>query len=146
MEKLKFKTVGQFLVALEEGPLYSQDSSRFTFDNSWCEVVVVNTNFDRSLPVVKYSDMRALSKQIKAEEFTRQKPIPDKALVWCWDNTDIAYRPVRFYNAKDECVFHIHGYRDGASYDHYEVIEPNSEGIYEAPFEWANEAKKKLED
>lgn len=140
MEKLKFNTVGQFLVALEEGPLFDKEGYMTVFVNQ-CEVVV-----EHAEKTVSHFCMRPLLDVIKDKEFTRQKPIPDKALVWCWDNADIACRAVRFYSAEDGCVFHLYGHRNGSSYDHYEVIEPNEQGLYEASFEWANEAKKKLED
>lgn len=141
MEKLKFNTVGQFLVALEKGPLYcNEENSKLTFDDS--EVIV------EDLKIRTRSSYRVMRSLVKLTEkvFTRQKPIPDKALVWCWDNADIACRAVRFYSAEDGCVFHLYGHRNGSSYDHYEVIEPNEQGIYEEPFAWANEAVKKLED
>jgi len=41
------------------------------------------------------------------------KPIPDKALVWCWDNEDNAMRSLRAYDSHNKCAFTHNGYRDG---------------------------------
>lgn len=143
MEKLKFETVGQFLVALEEGPLYCNKGCRFILDNHANEIHVEDLNTPKTMHCNTIWWMKEFTKE---REFTRQKPIPDKALVWCWDDDCIAFRAARFYDAKNNCIFTLHGQRDGSNYSNYEVIEPNERGIYEEPFTWANEAVKKLED
>ena len=60
--------------------------------------------------------------------------IPDKALVWCWDDKNTA-----FYDARNKCVFNHFGKRNGFSYDNYELYK----GEYP---DWAKEALKTLED
>lgn len=146
MEKLKFNTVGQFLVALEEGHLFNEEGLMYVLnEDEGCLEISRSGKLvqkEYSLSGIWHSSIN----YDKHKRFTRQKPIPDKALVWCWDNADIAYRAVRFYSAEDGCVFHLYGHRNGSSYDHYEVIEPNEQGLYEHPFDWANEAVKKLEN
>lgn len=140
MEKLKFNTVGQFLVALEEGPLYNKKGYMTALVNG-SEVVV-----EHAEKTVSHFCMRPLFDVMKDKEFTRQKPIPDKALVWCWDNGWDCKRDIRFYDAISGGTFSASGPRDYSKYDHYQVIEPDKQGIYEEPFAWANEAVEKLED
>jgi len=66
--------------------------------------------------------------------------IPDKALVWCWDNGHLFYKELRFWDAKNKATFHRSiGNRAGSSYENYEIY------IGEEP-EWAVEARKLLED
>lgn len=143
MEKLKFNTVGQFLVALEEGSLYGIDDKKYTLSDKSCKVIVVDMTARHSFSV---DTLEGVRDRIYENKFTRSRSIPDKALVWCWNDGWEVRRDIRFYNAKDGCVFHVYGHRDGSNYSNYEVIEPNEQGLYEHPFEWANEAKKKLED
>lgn len=140
MEKLKFKTVGQFLVALEESPLYDEKGYMTTLFNQ-SEVIV-----EHAEKTVSHFCMRPLFDVIRDKEFTRQKPIPDKALVWCWDDDWKTRRDIRFYDNKNNHAFVTDGCRYGDKYDNYEVIESNEQGVYEHPFAWANEAVKKLED
>ena len=69
-----------------------------------------------------------------------QVPIPDKALVWCWDDDDKFGRCLRFYDAKKGRAFSgIDGDRKGFIYDNFELYK----GEYP---EWAKEIQKKLED
>ena len=140
MEKLKIETVGQFLVALEEGPLYNEEGYMTALVNQ-SEVVV-----EHAEKTVSHFCMRPLFDVIRDKEFTRQKPIPDKALVWCWDDDWKTRRDIRFYDATNERTFSVKGDRNGSRYNNVEVIEPNKHGVYEEPFAWANEAKKQLED
>ena len=66
--------------------------------------------------------------------------IPDKALVWCWDNHWICGTELRFYDAKNKTTFKISdGDRAGFKFDNYELYK----GEYP---DWAKEAQKKLED
>lgn len=142
MEKLKFNTVGQFLVALEESPLYNQEGYMVALVNG-SEVVV-----EHAEKTVSHFCMRPLLDVIKKEEFTRQKPIPDKALVWCWDD-NMKCRDIRFYDKISECHFDIWGRRSNmcTQFEHYEAIPKNPEtNLYDGAFSWANEAVKKLED
>jgi len=39
------------------------------------------------------------------------KPIPDKSLVWCWDNNWNTMRSLRVYDANNKSVFHTSGTR-----------------------------------
>lgn len=145
-DKLKFETVGQFLVALEEGPLYDENCIRYVLEG-------VPTKVD-ALAVVEYSlenrCIRCNTGLLSAQEnsiahtFTRSRPTQDKDLVWCWDNHYKTCRSVYFYDAKNMRVFDVHGNRNGTAYSNYQIIEPNKQGLYEHPFDWANEAKKKL--
>ena len=69
-----------------------------------------------------------------------EAPIPDKALVWCWDDCDLYQRTLRFYDAKNQVSFScLKGDRGGMVYDHFELFQG------EEP-EWAIEARKKLAD
>ena len=66
--------------------------------------------------------------------------IPDKALVWCWDDDDLFQRILRFYDAKNQSTFSkASGLRDDIVYEHYEIFKG------EEP-EWATEARKNLKD
>ena len=66
--------------------------------------------------------------------------IPDKALVWCWDDNDLYQRTLKFYDAINQVSFTcLNGDREGLDYDHYEIFKG------EEP-EWATEARKKLKD
>jgi hypothetical protein len=66
--------------------------------------------------------------------------IPDKALVWCWDNGHLFYKELRFWDAKNKATFHRSiGNRAGSSYENYEIY------IGEEP-EWAIEARKIIRD
>ena len=65
--------------------------------------------------------------------------LKDKQLIWAWDDVNFAGRNIRFYDAKNNCIFWLNGQRNGCEYDHYEPFE----GEYP---EWAKEAVKRLED
>ena len=65
--------------------------------------------------------------------------LKDKQLVWVWDDDTTAGRNIRFYDAKNNCIFRLDGQRHGCEYDNYEPYEG------EWP-EWAKEAVKILED
>lgn len=143
MEKLKFETVGQFLVALEEGPLYGMDDKKYTLSDKSCKVIVVDMTACYPFSV---DTLEGVRDRIYESEFTRSRPLQDKDLVWCWDNHYKTCRSVYFYDAKNMRVFDVHGKRNGPAYSNYQIIEPNEQGLYEEPFSWANEAKKKLED
>ena len=70
-------------------------------------------------------------------------PIPDKALVWCWDYDWIAMKVLRFYDAVNDSVFNSSGVRNTKRYvDNYSYIELFKD---EEP-EWATEARKNLKD
>ena len=67
-------------------------------------------------------------------------PVPDKSLVWGWNDCDIYQRTLRFYDAKNQaCYSHFEGERGGLVYDHFEVYKG------EEP-EWAIKARRKLRD
>ena len=120
MEKLKFKTVGQFLVALEEGPLYCGERDKFVI-NTTGDIITVKSLQTGS--EANYSSFLSFVEFMKEREFTR-KPLPqDKDLVWCWDNDHKFCRVACFYSAKYDRVFTgVEGLCHGASYDNYEVI------------------------
>ena len=64
----------------------------------------------------------------------------DKELVWCWNNEDRFVRELKFYDAKNHCVFrNLDGDRGGKKYDNYAPFE------YEYP-EWAKEAYEELKN
>lgn len=145
-KKLIFETVGQFISALEEGPLFDESGVEYVINKEEFCLCLIRSNKliqkDYSLSRIWFSTIDCN----RLKYFTRQKPISDKDLVRCWDNGWDCKRDIRFYDAISGGTFSGSGPRNYSKYDHYEVIEPNSEGIYEYPFEWANEAKKKLED
>ena len=68
-------------------------------------------------------------------------PIPDKALVWCWDEAWKSVRTLRFYDAVNDTVFNIKGERNYDNpligYDYYERFQG------EEP-EWVIEARNNL--
>ena len=70
--------------------------------------------------------------------FKEVKPevkLKDKQLIWAWDGDTAAGRNIRFYDAKNNCIFGLNGKRDGCDYCNYEPYEG------EWP-EWAKEAVK----
>lgn len=147
MEKLKFETVGQFLVALEEGHLFNEEGLMYVLnEDEGCLEISRSGKLvqkEYSLSGIWHSSIN----YDKHKRFTRQKPIPDKALVWCWDNGDNFTKTVRFYDGENNRTFSpSSGKRNFSWFENYEVIEPNEQGVYEEPFAWANEAVKKLED
>lgn len=145
MEKLNFKTVGQFLVALEEGPLYCNENFRFTFNAE--EDLVTMTSL-KSGSRRHYSKMPLIKEFIEKREFARKQPPQDKDLVWCCTDKDRFGKAIRFYDAENTATFRsTDGKRDGAWFSNYEVIPKNLEtGLWDAPFDWANEAVKHLGD
>ena len=67
-------------------------------------------------------------------------PIPDKALVWCWEDGEEYGRVLVFYDAKNNKAFcTVNGDRTGDRCSNYELYK----GEYP---DWAKEAQKKLED
>lgn len=144
-DKLKFNSVGQLLIALEEGPLYDEKGLKYTLNKAeLCLELNRSSKLvqkECSLSGIWHSSIICGNRKY----FTRQEPIPDKSLVWCWYN-DGVHRTVKFYDAEHECAFDLNGTRRGYKYDNYQVIEPNEQGVYEEPFAWANEAVEKLND
>ena len=65
--------------------------------------------------------------------------LTDKCLVECLDD-NMLYAQLRFYDARNNCVFSINGYRAGTIFENYKRIPPWQES------EWVTEARKKLED
>lgn len=145
MGKLKFKTVGQFLVALEESPLYCNKNCKFVLDDSMEEIHIESI---LSSKVEHYSTLGYIKSFVEEREFTRNPPPQDKDLVWCWLDSALVGRNVRFYDKNNDSVFNTGGLRSCTKYDYnYEVIPKNPEtGLWDAPFDWANEAVKHLED
>ena len=62
----------------------------------------------------------------------------DGQLVWCWDNNDTYIRYLKFYDAKNECVYKFNGNRNGIFYHNYKPFEGNYP-------DWALEAFQTLE-
>ena len=62
----------------------------------------------------------------------------DKEPVWAWDHGTAYGRIIRFYDAKNKCLFSSDGIRNGLSYPNYAKIEH-----YE---QWMLDAQAKLED
>lgn len=142
-DKLKFKSLGEFLTALEESSLYDELGKEYRLVTNISSLTVAEYN-ERGDCLGCNSSLLAVQKIGLTHTFTR-KPLPkDKDLVWCWDDHYVSGRIVCFYDALNRRTFGSLGERRGLEGSHYEVIEPNSEGLYEAPFEWANEVKKKL--
>ena len=75
------------------------------------------------------------------EEMWREikEEIPDKALVWCWDNDFTHVKYLKFYDKINKCTFSFGGARYGDTFDNYEIYKD------EYP-EWAREALKTLSD
>jgi hypothetical protein len=71
--------------------------------------------------------------------YDEKRKLFDKQLVWCWDEHTKCARQLKFYDAKNKCVFDSKGYRTSIIYDHYKPWE----GEYP---DWAKEAYKILED
>lgn len=145
MEKLKFKTAGQFLVALEEAPLYCNKNCKFTLDIAENIVEAENLNSSNK---VSYGALVALKGFAKEREFTRKRLPQDKDLVICCTAKNRFEKVICFYDAKNSATFRsADGSRDGFCFSNYEVIPKNPEtGLWDAPFDWANDALKKLED
>ena len=49
----------------------------------------------------------------------------DGQLVWCWDNEDTHCRDLKFYDAKNECVYQFNGNRNGIFFHNYKPFEGN---------------------
>ena len=62
----------------------------------------------------------------------------DGQLVWCWDNYSTHARDLKFYDAKNECVYQFNGNRNGIFYHNYKPFEGNYP-------DWALEAFQTLE-
>lgn len=145
MEKFKFKTVGQFLVALEEGPLYC-NKHKYELTENGVMVRITECGIDTCDSSLK-STLTAIKGLINHASFTRNPLLQDKCLIWCWDDGDNFTKTVRFYDGENNRTFSpSSGKRNFSWFENYEVIEPNEQGVYEEPFAWANEAVKNLED
>lgn len=62
----------------------------------------------------------------------------DGQLVWCWDNYNTHARDLKFYDAKNECVYQFNGNRNGIFFHNYKPFEGNYP-------DWALEAFQTLE-
>ena len=62
----------------------------------------------------------------------------DGQLVWCWDNNETHSRHLKFYDAKNECVYQFNGNRNGIFFHNYKPFEGNYP-------DWALEAFQTLE-
>lgn len=141
MNKLKFKTLGEFFTDLEEGPLYDGDN---------CEVQLKKTHIVITYPsgnIGTFATLKDITDYKDSTKFTKNPPPQDKDLVWCWDDSMVSCRNIRFFN-KPHSVFNSDGSRSSCgTYENFEVIPKNPEtGLWDSPFEWANKAVKKLED
>ena len=52
------------------------------------------------------------------------KPIPDKALVWCWDNDQKTQRILAVYEGVNNNLFSLDGSRNGVTYINYKQLTP----------------------
>lgn len=68
-----------------------------------------------------------------------EPPIPDKALIWFWDNDFKSQRVLGFYDGKYNTAFDICGIRNGSRYDNYELFEGDEP-------EWVEKAREMLDD
>ena len=66
-------------------------------------------------------------------------PIPDKALIWFWDNNFKSQRVLGFYDKKYNTAFDVSGIRNGSQYDNYELFEGDEP-------EWVEKAREMLDD
>ena len=58
-----------------------------------------------------------------------KKPIPDKALVWAWDDAK-TFRLLCIYDTINDCIFTHDGKRIGVEFENYEIHEgKNLNGI-----------------
>jgi hypothetical protein len=74
------------------------------------------------------------------EQVAQEDVIPDKALVWCWDDEMSFRRNLKFWDAKNKATFNsFSGKRDVAEYRNYELYTG------EEP-EWAICARQMLKD
>ena len=64
----------------------------------------------------------------------------DKDPIWCWDDTDITKRELRFWSAKNSAAYSYDGVKDGIIFNYCEKVLP-----WEEP-EWVKEARKRLKD
>lgn len=144
---MKFETVGQFLVALEEGQLFDENNMKYVLNMNNAVHGLVVERYDERGAYCGFNTLLSIHKVGLAHTFTRQTPgLEDKGLVWCWGG-DMVAKEVHFYDKENDSVFGPFGERNYGEFTNYEVIPKNEEtGLWGAPFEWANEAVKKLED
>lgn len=91
-----------------------------------------------------YKEMRSVctieQHKLFDEIFGKDKQIPDKTPVYCWDDDDTHERTLTFYDAVNDGTFSYNGKRNGSAWHNYEVVPEN-----EIPM-WMITAKKTLED
>lgn len=128
------------LLLLKQGPLYNSEGYKLSLNKDRTAII---KEFAPKCATV-YANLVSINLNLCGETYSRRKPIPDKALVLCWDSDWGCRREIRFYDAENNCTFSRLGSRDCLGYDNYRIIEPDSNGLYTGEFEWANEAKKRL--
>jgi len=52
------------------------------------------------------------------------KPIPDKALVWCWNDYNVTKRILKVYDAKNKTTFYGTSERNGPTHTHIKQLTP----------------------
>lgn len=128
------------LLMLQSGPLYGNNREKLTLCNE-STTIHVSRN-DKVFAC--YCNLVSIKNNLCGKEYSREKPIPDKTLVLCWD-TDWGYRrDLRFYDAKNNSTFSSNGERNGTKYSNYKAIPTNNSGEYEGEFAWANNLKHSL--
>lgn len=149
MKTFKFKSVMGFLTVLEKGPLYDESGRKYTMERNTNVSLKVNVvPRDNKEEPITIELLSTLEKHCLMCDFT-PKPIPqDKDLVMCWNDSIKFKKTINFFNKKGDGIFSsVSGKRTCYKPDNLEVIPKNPEtGLWGAPFEWANEAVKKLQD
>ena len=115
---MTFKSKAEFAKAIieagKDGLIYGL--TRVVYDESFTNPYqVVNRN-------MSFSQMHHSWEEYNEDWQPYVEPIPDKTLVWCWDDEYTSCRSLRVYDSKASNVFSLIGLRNGAKYDNMEVL------------------------
>ena len=106
---MKFESKEEFAKAIidagEDGLVSKEERVFFSSDDAYMNP------FRYHLGKHKSQKMASTWKMYNEDWQPYVKPIPDKALVWCWDNDWNTMRALRVYDANNKSVFHSDGGR-----------------------------------
>lgn len=109
-------TIEEAIIAMAEGKEVTSDEFECP-DYTYC---IYDKTIKDELPFryIRNNINTSMGSVWNIKTWRLRKYIPkDKELVFCWDDNYKAFTGIGYYDAKNNCIFHYSGARDGYPYD-----------------------------
>ena len=137
------------LEAEKENKMIKMDKKYKTRDGQDGRILCINAELGSYGSVIGIVDKTIKTWRIKGEYYSVEPSIydlievwepQDKELIWCYNHAHT--RLLKFWDGKNKCTFSYSGRRDGSNWRNY----AKADNLPPEILEWADEARKTLED